>query len=154
MIQPPGGREARAGGRSILVVTTVVPEEGRFSAELGRLIEDDGAVIRVVAPAAKVSRLDWLTNDEDAARADAREAAERVAGALGTKASVEIDYTSENTDAAQAVKDALRTFRADELIVVTRPGDESSWLEDETVKEVLGQSGIPGRHIELPEERS
>ena len=108
----------------------------------------DADEIRVVAPAADVSFLEWLTNDEDEARREAEEAAQRVAAAADD-ARVEVDRTSQDTDAAQAIGDALRNFPADEIVVVTRPGDDTTWLEDETVRASLDAHGIPVRHLEL-----
>ena len=72
-----------------------------------------------------------------------------MASAAGGDTKVEIDRTSESTDAAQAIRDALRDFQADEIVVVTRPGDDSTWLEDETVRAALDAHGIPVRHREL-----
>lgn len=133
-------------GKKVLVVTTVAPEEEKLRAELA-----DADEIRVVAPAAKVSWLGWLTNAEDDARREAEQAAAQVAEAVGGEAQVEVDRTSQNTDAAQDVSDALRTFPADEIVVVTRPGDDTSWLEDETVRAAVDAHGIPVRHLELTE---
>ncbi len=127
-----------------LVVTTVPAEESSLREALADVDE-----IRVVAPAADVSFLEWLTNDEDEARREADEAARRVASAAGDDTRVEIDRTSESTDAAQAIRDALRDFDADEIVVVTRPGDEATWLEDETVRTALDAHGTPVRHLEL-----
>ena len=127
-----------------LVVATVSADESSLREAI-----PDADEIRVVAPAADVSFLQWLTNDEDDARREAHEAAERVASAAGGDTKVEIDRTSESTDAAQAIRDALRDFAADEIVVVTRPGDDSTWLEDETVKAALDAHGIPVRHREL-----
>lgn len=133
-------------GKKVLVVTTVTPEE----AELRDAISDADE-IRVVAPATDVSWLDWLTNAEDDARRDAREAAERVASALEGEATVEIDRTTQNTEAVQAIKDALRNFPADEIVVLTRPGEDSTWLDDEAVREAFDVHEIPVRHVELAE---
>jgi hypothetical protein len=72
-----------------------------------------------------------------------------VAAAADDESRVEIDRTGENTDAAQAIRDALRGFPADEIVVVTRPGEETTWLEDETVRAALDAHGIPVRHVEL-----
>ncbi len=127
-----------------LVVTTVPADEASLREAI-----PDADEIRVVAPAAGVSFLQWLTNDEDDARREADEAAERVASAAGGDAKVEIDRTSESTDAAQAIRDALRDFRADEIVVLTRPGDDSTWLEDEALRAALEAPGIPVRHREL-----
>ena len=127
-----------------LVVTTVSAEESSLREAIPDVDE-----IRVVAPAADVSFLKWLTNDEDDARREADEAAERVASAASSDTKVEIDRTSESTDAAQAIGDALRDFQADEIVVVTRPGDDSTWLEDKTVRAALDAHGVPVRHREL-----
>ena len=128
----------------MLVVTTAVADE----AELRRELEGADEV-RVVAPAAKVSRLAWLTGAEDDARAEADRAGQAAAEAALGEAEVEIDPTSQNTDAAQDVDDALRTFRPDEIVVVTRPDEQSTWLEDEALREAVEGSGVPVRHVEL-----
>ena len=130
-------------GKRILVVTTVPADTSELREALSEADE-----IRVVAPAADVSFLEWLTNDEDEARREAEEAAERVAAAADD-ARVEVDRASHDTDAAQAIPDALRDFPADEIVVVTRPGEDATWLEDETVRAALEAHGIPTRHVEL-----
>jgi hypothetical protein len=131
-------------GKRLLVVTTTVADEAELRDELAEADE-----VRVVAPAAKVSRLAWLTGAEDDARAEADHAAQSVAEAALGKASVEVDPTSQNTDAAQDVDDALRTFHPDEVVVVTRSGEESTWLEDEALRKAVEESGVPVRHLEL-----
>jgi hypothetical protein len=131
-------------GKKVLVVTTVAADESELRGELA-----DADEIRVVAPAAKISRLDWLTNAEDDARAEAEQAAEDVADAAVGEARVQVDQTSQNTDAAENVADALRTFPADEIVVLTRPGEDTTWLEDEAVRAALDAHGIPVRHVEL-----
>jgi hypothetical protein len=129
-------------GRKALVVTTVPADERQLRAALA-----DADEIRVVAPAADVSFLEWLTNDEDDARREADEAARRVARAAEGEAS--IDRTSHDTDAAQAIEDSLREFAADEIVVVTRPGEDATWLEDETIRAALDAHGVPVRQVEL-----
>ena len=131
-------------GKKVLVVTTVAADESELRDELG-----DADEIRVVAPAAKISWLDWLTNAEDDARAEAERAAGDVADAAGGEARVQVDQTGQNTDAAENVADALRTFPADEIVVLTRPGEDTTWLEDEAVRAALDAHGIPVRHVEL-----
>jgi hypothetical protein len=131
-------------GKRLLVVTTTVADEAELRDELAEADE-----VRVVAPAAKISRLAWLTGAEDDARAEADRAAQSVAEAALGQASVEVDPTSQNTDAAQDVDDALRTFHPDEVVVVTRSGEESTWLEDEALRKAVEESGVPVRHLEL-----
>jgi hypothetical protein len=131
-------------GKNVLVVTTAVADESELRDELA------GAErVRVVAPAAKISKLDWLTGAEDDARAEADRAAQSAAEAVLGQASVEVDPTSQNTDAAQDVEDALQTFDADEIVVVTRAGEEKTWPEDEALQRAVNKSGVPVRHVEL-----
>jgi ABC-type branched-subunit amino acid transport system substrate-binding protein len=136
--------------KNVLVVTTVVADDEQLRDEIRPAVGGEGR-IRIVAPAAKVSRLQWLTNEEDEARDEARRAAEQAAGALGGEAAIEVDRASHDTDAVQAVSDALRAFDADEIVVVTRPGDDSSWLEDETARASFEEFGVPVRRVEMPE---
>jgi hypothetical protein len=131
-------------GKRVLVVITTVADESELRDELAGADE-----VRVVAPAAKVSRLAWLTGAEDDARVEADRAAQSAAEAALGQASVEVDPTSQNTDAAQDVNDALTTFNPNEVVVVTRAGEESTWLEEETLREVVEEAGVPVRHLEL-----
>ncbi len=129
-------------GKKILVVATTAPDE-----RLRNEIPED-AEVRVVSPATKVSPLDWLTNAEDDARAEAAQAAEQTAEVLEGGPEVEVDRTSQNPDAAENVRDALRQFPADEIVVVTSPGGDDSWLEEDAVREALEAPGVPVRRIE------
>lgn len=130
------------GGRRLLVVTPVGLDssllEERVRSHAGR-----DAQIQVVVPAAKLSRLQWLANDEDEARADAAAIAERTDAATeaGTHAA------AGETDPVQAAEDALRTFAADEIVVVTRPDAESDWLAGGRVVEALGRFELPVTHL-------
>jgi hypothetical protein len=137
--------------RNVLVVTTSAADEAELARELRGVI-DEGARVRVVAPAAKLSWLDWLTNDEDRARAEARQAADRTAEAISGGTDVGIDRTSHDSDAAQAVDDALRNFRADEIVVLTRPNEDASWFEEEALRASFESHGVPVRHVQLPED--
>jgi sarcosine oxidase gamma subunit len=128
-------------GKKVLVVAMTEADEAELRDELAGAGE-----VRVVTPAARVSTLAWLTGDEDEERAEARETAERVAEAVGG----EVDPTSHNTDAAQDVDDALRVFGPDEVVIVTRSGADTTWLEDEALQKAVNESGVPVRHIELP----
>lgn len=126
------------------MVATETPDE-RVRERLREEIPE-GAEVRIVAPATEVSALGWLTNDEDDARAEAARAAEGTAEALEGEARVEVDRTSQNTDAAENVRDALREFQPDEIVVLTSPGGDG-WLEEEAVREALDASGVPVRKL-------
>jgi hypothetical protein len=127
--------------KKLLVVTTAPVQEAPLR-EAVRAHAGGDADIRVVAPASDVSPLQWLASDEDAAR-------ERAAGIASEAAqSVESDASRTETevgdpDPVQAIEDALRTFRADEVLVVTRPDDDASWLELESAEEARERFGVP-----------
>ena len=127
---------------SVLVVTPV-----ELDAELleRRVREHAGAdaEIRVVVPAAGVSPFEWLTNDEDAARAEADAVAARTEAATGPHTHA----FAGDTDPVQAVEDALRTGPADELLIVTRPDAEADWLEGGSVAESLRRFRLPIVHV-------
>jgi ABC-type sugar transport system substrate-binding protein len=145
LIRPARVKDPAMPGSKILVVTTAAPDER----VRGRLREEipEHADVRVVSPATRVSPLDWLTNAEDDARAEAERAAEETAAALEGAARVEVDRTSQNTDAAENVRDALRQFPADEIVVVSDAGGDDSWLEEDAVREALAAPGVPVRRI-------
>lgn len=111
--------------RLLVVVTTEVPDA--TLSELVRRSAGDDAEVRVVAPASGISRLDWLTNAEDDARADARSLAHKAAEATPT---TDVEARVGDSDPVKAIEDASREFSADEVLVVTRPDDDASWLEE------------------------
>lgn len=124
--------------RLLVVVTTKVQDEALR--EFVRRHAGDDAEIRVVAPASDISRLDWLTNAEDDARAEARSVADKTAEAAPTT-----DVKSEvgDSDPVKAIEDALRDFAAEEVLIVTRPDDDASWLEEGSGQTARSQFGLP-----------
>jgi hypothetical protein len=88
----------------------------------------------VVAPASDISRLDWLTNAEDDARTEAGERADELAEATPTD---DVEFRVGDSDPVKAIEDALRTFPADELIVVTLPDEDAAWLEKGSAEAAL-----------------
>jgi hypothetical protein len=131
--------------KRLLVVATVPVEE----ALLRNRVEEHagpGADVRIVAPAANLSPLQWLATDEDAARAEAAEIAHSAEHAVeGPAGRVEAEVG--DPDPVQAIEDALRQFPAEEVIVVTRPGEEASWLEKDSAEEASERFGVPVTHL-------
>jgi hypothetical protein len=108
--------------RNVLVITSVE----RPTAVLRQALGDGVDELRIVVPAVKQSRLQWLTNAEDDARAEAEEAATSIGDATPEDVRAEVG----DSDPLQAAEDALADFAADELVVVTRPDEEATWLEE------------------------
>jgi hypothetical protein len=94
----------------------------------------------VVAPASEISRLDWLTNAEDDARDEAASLAAKTAEATPTE---DVEASVGDSDPLKAIEDALRTFPADEIIVVTRPDEQAGWLEEGTGETAQARLRLP-----------
>ena len=127
--------------KKLLVVATAPVEPGALR-EAVREHAGDEAEIRVVAPASDVSPLRWLASDEDKARQKASEVASEAVQTVEPEAA-RTEAEVGDTDPVQAIEDALRTFPADEVIVVTRPGDDASWLEQDSAEEARERFGVP-----------
>jgi hypothetical protein len=112
--------------RRLLVVVTTDVEDATLREHVRRLAGEDAELL-VVAPASDISRLDWLTNAEDDARAEAGSLADKTAEATPT---THVDVRVGDSDPVRATEDALREFPADEVLIVTRPDDDASWLEE------------------------
>jgi len=130
------------GKRVLVVVTSNVRADQVAPAIAGRV--DDDAEVHVVAPASGLSKLQWLTNAEDDARADA---GGRAAGAADAIPAETVDAEAGDTDPLLAIEDALRTFPAEEILVVTRPDDELSWLEAGAARSARERFDLPITHL-------
>ncbi|MBA3376571.1 MAG: hypothetical protein H0U00_12315 [Actinobacteria bacterium] len=108
--------------RNVLVISSVE----RPVAVLRKALGDNVDELKVVVPAVKQSRLQWLTNADD----DAREEAEGTAASIDDATSDDVEAEAGDSDPLQAAEDALAEFEADELVVVTRPDEEATWLEE------------------------
>jgi hypothetical protein len=130
--------------RNVLVVSSVE----RPVDELRSVLGDDVGEVYVVVPAVRQSRLQWLANDEDAAREQASDAASEIADAVPADA----EATVGDSDPVLAAKDALREFPADEVVVVTRPDEDATWLEEGSGKEIERElGGLPVKRITVPD---
>jgi hypothetical protein len=102
-------------------------------------------MVFVVAPALNSPLKTW-TSDEDGARATAQE---RLAASLTSMRSsgLEADGEVGDGDPVQAIEDAMRTFRPDEVIVSTHPPGRSQWLERGVVERVRERIALPLTHV-------
>lgn len=97
--------------------------------------------LRIVVPAVDQSRLQWLTNDEGAARDDALVVGESVGEAApADPSSVDVKPDAPN----QVLLDAIAEHRPDRIVLALREGEDASWLEDGLLDEVPYEvDGIP-----------
>jgi hypothetical protein len=125
--------------RRVLVLATETVSPDQIESAI-RTHAGADAEIRVVAPASKISWLDWLTNAEDDSRAEAAQRAGEVTDAVPAD---DVQGRVGDADPVQAVEDALRTFPADEVVIVTAPDQESTWLEQDLGRRAEERFSLP-----------
>jgi hypothetical protein len=128
--------------RLLVVATASVPATALRQSVRAHAGED--AETLVVAPASDISRLDWLTNVDDDARAEAAERADELAEAAPSE---DVESRVGDSDPLKAIEDALRTFAADEPIVVTLADEDAGWLEKGSGEKALDRFSLPVTHL-------
>jgi transcriptional regulator of acetoin/glycerol metabolism len=113
----------------ILALDPVAEDKIQEAVEIRKEAED--VSVHVVAPAAGVGALQWLTGAEDEARAEAEQLADRTADAVDAEVETEVG----EHDPVLAVEDALRVFPADEILV--------AGTADEKAEAALRRLGLP-----------
>jgi hypothetical protein len=129
--------------RRLLVVATASVPEGDLRTSV-RAHAGEDAELLVVAPASHISRLDWLTNADGDARTEAAERADELAEAAPTD---DVESRVGDSDPVKAIEDALRTFPADELVIVTLPDEDADWLERGSAETALNRFSLPVTHL-------
>jgi hypothetical protein len=129
--------------RRLLVVATASVSAADLRKSVRAHAGEDAEML-VIAPASDISRLGWLTNDEDDARNDAAERADELAEAAPTD---DVESRVGDSDPVKAIEDALRTFPADELIVVTLPDEDATWLEKGSAETAFKRFSLPVTHL-------
>ena|SRR5579859_4011721 len=104
--------------KRVLVVVTDPVDQSALKHAVNDHV-DPGADVRLVS-SPSLSFLEWVTNDEDDARTKAKRLADVGARALDQAKPVELELG--DADPVQAVKDALQTFPADEILLVSPTG--------------------------------
>jgi GABA permease len=101
--------------------------------------------VLVVCPALNSPLRHWAS-DEDGARAAAQA---RLDQSLAAMHAAGLDATGEigDGDPIQAIEDAVRTFRPDELIISTHPPGRSHWLERGVVEKARTRFDVPLTHV-------
>ena len=124
-----------------LLVVTPEPIDGSFLREtLGD--EVVGAEVLVLSPATNQSKLAFWVSDPDEAIAEA-EAAETESVERLEEAGVDAAGTVGESEPAVALQDALATFPAERIVIVTHPEGDRDYREDEGLAEVAATAGVP-----------
>lgn len=131
-------------GRNVLVVSTVEHADDVLRAHVG-----DAENVKVVVPVVRQSVLDWLANDEQAF-GHAERVAQRTADELRGET---VEAVAGEADVGLAVRDALATFPADEIVIAVRPGEEEGLVESMATDSAPRHSlaGVPVRFVVIPD---
>jgi hypothetical protein len=134
-------------GKNVLVVSTVEHPEDVLRAEVG-----EADTIKVVMPVVQVGVLDWLANDQEAFRAAAT-AANRAASRLPAG---ETEGVADAANVDLAIRDALATFPADEIVVAIRPDEDEGLIESMVTDSAPRHSveGVPVRTVVIRDQLS
>jgi hypothetical protein len=129
---------------NILVVSTVDHGEAALREQLG-----DADRVKIVVPVVRQGVLDWLANDERAF-SHAQHVAERTAEKLPGET---VEAVAGEANVELAIRDALATFAADEIVVAVRPDDEEGLIESRATAELSTRSvdGVPVRLVVISE---
>ena len=131
-------------GRRVLIVSTVEHGDDALQAHVGEADE-----VKVVVPVVRQGALDWLANDEKAfGRAQAT--AERTGDQLPGET---VETAAGEANVGLAIRDALATFPADEIVVAVRPRDQEGLVESLATDNAPERSveGVPVRVVVIPD---
>jgi GABA permease len=103
------------------------------------------ARILVVSPALNSPIRHWAS-DEDEARVHAQERLDESLASMRASG-LRVDGEIGDGDPIQAIEDAIRTFRPDELILSTHPEGRSHWLERGVVDKARERFDISLTHV-------
>jgi hypothetical protein len=130
-----------------LLVLTAEPVSADVLREAaGDEVQD--AEVMVVSPALTSSPLRFWASDSDEAIAHARDNAEESVERLEEEGIDAVGDTGES-EPLQALEDALATFDADRVVVITHPEGERDYLEEGFVEEAERRLGLPVVHREV-----
>jgi hypothetical protein len=126
--------------RNVLVVSTVEHAEEALRNQVG-----DADRVKVVVPVVRQGVLDWLANDQRAF-SHAEQVAERTAEQLPGET---VEAVAGEAKVELAIRDALATFPADEIVVAVRPEDEEGLVESRATEGIstLSVEGVPVRLV-------
>jgi len=145
----PPARQAPApsppGQHRVLVVANETVGGDELLQTIRSRVAGRDARVLVVSPALNSPLRQWVS-DEDEARNEAQERLDASIAAMRA-AGLDADGLVGDGDPIQAIEDALRTFRPDELILSTHPPGRSHWLERGVVEKARERFALPVTHV-------
>ena len=127
-----------------LLVLTPEPIDAKLlRATLGEEVR--GAEVLVISPATNQSKVAFWVSDPDEAIEEAEVAQEETVERLEEEG---VDAAGDTGEAepAQAIQDALATFKADRIVVFSHPEGDRDYREDEGLSGAEERFGVPVTH--------
>jgi hypothetical protein len=130
---------------NVLIVSTVEHAEDVLRSQLA-----GAEKIKIVVPVVRQGVLDWLANDQKAF-SHAETVAEETAAELPGET---VEAVAGEADVELAIRDALATFAADEIVVAVHPRAERGAIERLAAADAPRESfdGVPIRFLVVSEE--
>jgi nucleotide-binding universal stress UspA family protein len=130
----------------LLVVTPEPVDAGMLREAMGDEVR--GAEVLVISPATNRSKMAFWVSDSDEAIAEAEQAQEESVERLEEEG-VDAVGTTGDSEPAVAIQDALATFRADRIVLVSHAGSELDYREDAGLADAEARFGVPVSHLEI-----
>jgi hypothetical protein len=132
----------------LLIVSPPAVDGKRLREEVERRAGERPAEVQLIAPAVTESKLKAAMGDVDEAMGEASERLEEtLEGLRGDRVTAE--GMVGDADPLVATEDALGTFPADEVLIVTHAGDKAEWFEEDLFDRAAERFEPPLIHVEL-----
>lgn len=137
-----------AKSKRLLIVSPNPVDGEALRDEVNRRAGDAPAEVRLIMPAAEDSKLKHVMGDVDEARVQSREQLEASLEGLDGD-NITITAAVGDADPLIATEDALGSFAADEVLIVTHPDDKAEWFEEDLFERAAERFEPPVIHVEL-----
>jgi hypothetical protein len=127
----------------LLVVTPEPVDANVLRTTLGDEVE--GAEVLVLSPATNRSKVAFWVSDPDEAIAEAAAAQEETVERLEEEGIDAAGDTGES-EPAVAIQDALATFAADRILILSHPDSDLDYREDKGLEDAESRFGVPVTH--------
>ena len=127
----------------LLVLTPEPIDADMLRATLGDEVE--GAEVLVISPATNQSKLAFWVSDPDQAIAEADAAQNETVERL-EEAGIDAAGDTGESEPMVALQDALATFPADRILILSHPEGDRDYREDEALADAEARFGVPVTH--------
>jgi hypothetical protein len=144
----PTSAPERGSTRRVLVVVDDACTGPELCASVRALATDMSIEAVVIAPAHGTASSQWYV-DEDAARAEAAHRLRTCVDCLANRG-IRVNGELSDPDPIQGIADALHTFDADEIVLVTAPQRPSRWLQQNAIDRARRAFRQPITYLFMP----